>query len=167
MISAKLLIVVETEIWPNLYNSCEKNNTKILIINARFNPPKGILRILSKKIYEQTLNVVDHVYCKSKKDEDGYVKYISPNKVSNLGNIKYSLIKDTNLKDNRIYIISRGAVNSGSWFIKSQITACYGSKCAIKLPSMFIVLSKRIGEPVAGLILTAPEDVLMVTAASP
>ena len=54
--------MVETEIWPNLYNSCEKNNTKILIINARFNAPKGILRILSYKIYEQTLNKVEHVY---------------------------------------------------------------------------------------------------------
>lgn len=99
MISAKLLIVVETEIWPNLYNSCEKSNTKILIINARFNTPKGILGILSNKIYKKTLNRVDHVYCKSKKDEDGYLKYISPNKVSNLGNIKYSLIKeDDNVK---------------------------------------------------------------------
>ena len=34
-------------------------------------------------------------------------------------------------------------------------------------PSMLIVLSKRIGEPDAGLILTAPDEVLMVTAASP
>ena len=32
-ISAKLLIVIETEVWPNLYNSCKKNGTKILIIN--------------------------------------------------------------------------------------------------------------------------------------
>ena len=94
MISAKLLIVIETEIWPNLYSLCENNNTKILIINARFNTPKGILGILSNKIYEQTLNKVEHVYCKSKKDEDGYLKYINPNKVSNLGNIKYSLIKE-------------------------------------------------------------------------
>ena len=34
-------------------------------------------------------------------------------------------------------------------------------------PSMLIVLSKRIGDPDAGLILTAPEDVLMVTASLP
>ena len=94
MISAKLLIVVETEIWPNLYNLCEKNNTKILIINARFNTPKGILGVLSNKIYKQTLDKVEHVYCKSKKDEEGYLKYINTNKVSNLGNIKYSLIKE-------------------------------------------------------------------------
>ena len=96
MISAKLLIVIETEIWPNLYSSCERNSTKILIINGRFNTPKGILGILSDKIYNQTLNRVEHVYCKSKKDEEGYLKYINQNKVSNLGNIKYSLIKENN-----------------------------------------------------------------------
>ena len=71
MISAKLLIVVETEIWPNLYSLCDKNNTKIIIINARFNNPKGILGILSNEIYKQTLNQDSHVYCKSKKDETG------------------------------------------------------------------------------------------------
>ena len=99
MISAKLLIVIETEIWPNLYSLCNKNNTKVIIINARFNSPTGILGLLSNKTYKQTLNKVEHVYCKSKKDEEGYLKYINPNKVSNLGNIKYSLIKeDDNVK---------------------------------------------------------------------
>tara|TARA_B100001059_G_scaffold234058_1_gene275607 strand:- start:1546 stop:2628 length:1083 start_codon:yes stop_codon:yes gene_type:complete len=96
IVSAKLLIVIETEIWPNLYNLCEKNNTKIVIINARFNNPKGILGALSNKIYKQALKKVDHVYCKSKKDENGYLKYINQNKVSNLGNIKYSIIKEDN-----------------------------------------------------------------------
>ena len=94
MVSPKLLIIIETEIWPNLYNLCEKNDTKIIIINARFNNPKGILGILSNKIYKETLNKVAHVYCKSKKDENGYLKYINQDKVSNLGNIKYSLIKE-------------------------------------------------------------------------
>ena len=94
MISAKLLIVIETEIWPNLYSLCNKNNTKVIIINARFNSPTGILGLLSNKIYKQTLNKVEHVYCKSKKDEEGYLKHINSSKVSNLGNIKYSLIKE-------------------------------------------------------------------------
>jgi 3-deoxy-D-manno-octulosonic-acid transferase len=77
MISAKLLIVIETEIWPNLYSLCEKNDTKIIIINARFNNPKGILGILSNKIYKETLNKVTHIYCKSKNDENRYLKYIN------------------------------------------------------------------------------------------
>jgi 3-deoxy-D-manno-octulosonic-acid transferase len=94
MVSPKLLIIIETEIWPNLYSLCEKNETKIIIINARFNNPKGILGILSNKIYKETLNKVAHVYCKSKKDERGYLKYINQDRVSSLGNIKYSLIKE-------------------------------------------------------------------------
>ena len=64
------------------------------LINARFNNPKGILAILSDRIYKQTLQRVDHVYCKSKKDQNGYLKYINKDKISNLGNIKYSLIKE-------------------------------------------------------------------------
>ena len=94
MISSKLLIVIETEIWPNLYSLCEINNTKVLIINARFNTPKGILGILSNRIYKETLNKVTHIYCKSKTDTNSYLKYVNQDKVSNLGNIKYSLIKE-------------------------------------------------------------------------
>ncbi len=93
-ISAKLLIVVETEVWPNLYDLCNKNETKIIIVNARFNAPKGILRILSTAIYKKTLNLVDHIYCKSKKDVDSYLNYIDKDNVSNNGNIKHALIDE-------------------------------------------------------------------------
>ena len=93
-ISAKLLIVIETEVWPNLYNLCKKNGTRILIINGRFNPPKGILRILSKNLYQKTLNNVEHVYTKSIKDKENYKKFLDETKVSNIGNIKYSFLNN-------------------------------------------------------------------------
>jgi len=93
-ISAKLLIVIETEVWPNLYNACKKNGTKILIINGRFNEPKGILGILSKNLYQNTLNNVEHVYTKSIKDKDNYERFLDETKVSNVGNIKYSFLSN-------------------------------------------------------------------------
>jgi len=34
-INPKLVIMVETEIWPNLYQSCHKRNIPIILINAR------------------------------------------------------------------------------------------------------------------------------------
>ena len=34
-ISAKLLIIIETEIWPNLYYLCKKNNKNIISINTK------------------------------------------------------------------------------------------------------------------------------------
>ena len=101
-ISAKLLIIVETEIWPNLYNLCSKNNTKIIIINARFNPPSGIRRLLSKSIYTETLNRVNHIYCRSRKDKDSYLKYINQECVSNSGNIKHALVNESLSAENLI-----------------------------------------------------------------
>ena len=93
-ISAKLLIVIETEVWPNLYNSCKNNGTKILIINGRFNTPKGILGILSKNLYKNTLDNVEHVYAKSIKDKENYERFLDETKVSNIGNIKYSFLSN-------------------------------------------------------------------------
>ena len=93
-ISAKLLVVIETEIWPNLYQHCKINHTDIITINARFNPPKGILGALSKKLYESTLSKISHIYCKSKNDVDAFKKYIDEKKVSLIGNIKHALVNN-------------------------------------------------------------------------
>ena len=49
----------------------------------------------------------------------------------------------------------------------SNVIRSVSSVCPIKLPSMLTVLSNSIGEPDAGLILIAPEDVPIVTAALP
>ena len=94
LVSAKILIIIETEIWPNLYNLCNRNNTKIIIINARFNPPSGLLRLISKNIYKQTLNLVDHIYCKSKRDKESYLKYVNDKNVTYTGNIKHALVNE-------------------------------------------------------------------------
>lgn len=93
-ISANLLVVIETEIWPNLYHHCKINHTDIITINARFNPPKGILGALSKKLYESTLSKIAHIYCKSKNDVDAFKKYVDEKKVSFIGNIKHALVNN-------------------------------------------------------------------------
>ena len=93
-LSANLLIIVETEIWPNLYNLCNKNKTNIITINARFNPPTGLLGLVSKGVYKDTLNKVEHIYCKSDNDMKSFLKYIDESKISTVGNIKHSLVSE-------------------------------------------------------------------------
>ena len=91
-VSSKLLIVIETEIWPNLYHACKKNNTKIIIINARFNPPRGLTGFFTKNTYEKTLNNVDHIYCKSDNDKDSFSRYLKNTEITKIGNIKHALV---------------------------------------------------------------------------
>ena len=95
-VSAKLLIIIETEIWPNLYDNCEKNDTKIIMINARFNPPKGLLQSISNDVYKRSLNRVKHIYSKSENDTKSFLKYVSEDKVSSIGNIKHAFISKEN-----------------------------------------------------------------------
>lgn len=93
-ISADLLIIIETEIWPNLYSICKKNKTDIITINGRFNPPQGLLRVMSKRLYINTLDKVNHIYCKSEKDASAFKDYMDKSKISFTGNIKNSLLSD-------------------------------------------------------------------------
>ena len=93
-ISADLLIIIETEIWPNLYRLCKKNKTEIITINGRFNPPQGLLGLMSKKLYISTLDEINHIYCKSEKDLLSFKDYMDENKLSLTGNIKHSLVSD-------------------------------------------------------------------------
>lgn len=96
-ISPKLLIIIETEIWPNLYNECKKNGSKVILINARLNEKNSISYRFIKNIYIKSLSDVDGIYCKSENDCQIFKNYVNENKVKNLGNIKYSLLhQDTN-----------------------------------------------------------------------
>ncbi len=92
--SAELLIIIETEIWPNLYHHCQMNRTAIITINARFNPPKGVLGVMSKELYKITLDKIDHIYCKSKNDVEAFKDYTDERKISYVGNIKHALVTD-------------------------------------------------------------------------
>ena len=91
-VSADLLIIIETEIWPNLYRSCKKNKTDIITINGRFNPPQGLLGLISKKLYIHTLDIITHIYCKSEKDVLAFKDFMNESKISLTGNIKHSLV---------------------------------------------------------------------------
>ena len=93
-VSADLLIIIETEIWPNLYRFCKKNKTDIITINGRFNPPQGLLGLMSKKLYISTLDKINHIYCKSEKDVSAFKDFINESKISLTGNIKHSLVSN-------------------------------------------------------------------------
>ena len=93
-VSADLLIIIETEIWPNLYQFCKKNKTDIITINGRFNPPQGLLGLMSKKLYISTLNKINHIYCKSERDVSAFKDFVDESKISLTGNIKHSLVSN-------------------------------------------------------------------------
>lgn len=92
-IKPKLVIMVETEIWPNLYQACSKRGIPIVLINAR-------LKAQSFYAYQKwggtmlanALNQTQWIGAQFKVDAD-YFKALGahPSKVKTLGNLKFDL----------------------------------------------------------------------------
>ena len=76
---------ISNEIIKRLYDTLLFSDVSVSYLNQ-------IITITVKE--NPTINLVLFEGNKSKKDEEGYLKHINSSKVSNLGNIKYSLIKE-------------------------------------------------------------------------
>ena len=59
-------------------------------------PPKGLLQSISNDVYKRSLNRVKHIYSKSENDTKSFLKYVSEDKVSSIGNIKHAFISKEN-----------------------------------------------------------------------
>tara|TARA_Y100000768_G_scaffold376185_1_gene347938 strand:+ start:1587 stop:2810 length:1224 start_codon:yes stop_codon:yes gene_type:complete len=88
-INPKICIIIETEIWPNMINICAKRKTPIIIVNARLSKKTLNANMLIKKIYVNTLSLINGIYCKSAREKENYLLLgANQKKVSVLGNIK-------------------------------------------------------------------------------
>ena len=85
-------VVVETEIWPNLFLHCRRQNIPLAIINARMseNSLRGYLRI--RPFIEKVLGSVKVVAAQSDADADRFLAVgIDQQSVRVTGNIKFDL----------------------------------------------------------------------------
>ena len=85
------IYIMETEIWPNLFTACHKNNIPIYIINARLSSKTTSAKSWVKQIYKSCLQKVSAIYARSEKDTESY-KLLGANKnsVSTIGNLKFT-----------------------------------------------------------------------------
>ncbi|WP_029408561.1 3-deoxy-D-manno-octulosonic acid transferase [Thiomicrorhabdus sp. Milos-T2] len=85
------LLIVETEIWPNLFRVANKNGIEICILNGRltqktFQSPNWL-----QTAYRNSLRRVDTIIARSEIDAQLFSKLgADPKKIQVLGNLKYS-----------------------------------------------------------------------------
>lgn len=93
-VQPRLALIVETEIWPNLYFACRRRNVPLLIVNARLSersmrgyrprPLRGMLRA--------ALGCVNVVAAQTQADAERYRLIGAPaDRVLVLGNLKYDM----------------------------------------------------------------------------
>ncbi len=88
----KILIVVETEIWPNLYAKCHQRNIPVIMINARLSDKSMKSYRKVKGLVEETLSYVKVIAVRSLIDADRFSKLRADSRlIEKIGNIKYDL----------------------------------------------------------------------------
>lgn len=90
-----LLIIMETEIWPNLLHQCHQHKIPTLIANARLSErsTKGYSRIL--RLIQPTLGNVSKIACRSHRDTEKFKRLgASPKQLEVVGNIKFDITSD-------------------------------------------------------------------------
>ena len=99
LINLKLLVVIETEIWPNLIKRCSKKG-KVIIVNGRISdrsfPRYKKMRFFLKSYFKR----ITKFYMQSEEDVKKIIELgAKKDKVENAGNLKFSINFETYSKE--------------------------------------------------------------------
>lgn len=100
-INAKIGIILETEIWPNMIYFGYKHGLKLCLVNARISDKAFKQYLKTGNFFKDTLNRFNFIGAQSTIDAERYIKLgAHPEIVSVLGNIKFDIKHPANsLKD--------------------------------------------------------------------
>lgn len=88
----KIAVILETEIWPNLYHACFDKKIPLYLVNACLSEKsvRGYQKISSLAI--STLNAVTKIATQTDHDKLNFIKIgANANSIENLGNIKFDV----------------------------------------------------------------------------
>ncbi len=107
------IYVMETEIWPNLFTACFKNNTAVTLINARLSSKTTSANTWVKALLKSSLTKVKMIYARTEKDAQAYKMLGADEKlVTMAGNLKLTTTlnqhystAENNFSLNREYVL--------------------------------------------------------------
>lgn len=89
-VAPHMLIIMETEIWPNLYAKCHEKKIPLFVVNARLSSKSTESYKRIKSLVSETLGYVSAIAVRSDIDAKNFKNIGAPsNKVQVVGNIKY------------------------------------------------------------------------------
>ena len=116
----KLVVFMETELWPNLISQCANKNIKLLLINGRLskNSMKSYLKI--SPLITPCLNQFDKILCQSNDNHENFLRLgAKPEHCSVSGNLKFDLSVNQNSLDKAKQLQNLLPDNRPIWLVAS------------------------------------------------
>lgn len=145
------IIIMETEIWPNLVVLGKKNNSKIILANGRFSKKSFNTYLKFKIFFKQVLQNFDLFLMQSKDNAEKIIQLgAAKNKVQVTGNTKYDislnfsaeeiqkLKKEIGVQDNQVVILA-GSTHKN----EEEIILNVFQKLQKQFPNSFLIIAPR------------------------
>ncbi len=100
-VKIKLLVIAETEIWPNLLQECKKRNIPTVLVNARLSDRSYKNYHLLKSYFNKVVNNFTEIISQSTSDTEKFISLgLDKEKIRTYGNLKFVPSKDFTGKEN-------------------------------------------------------------------
>ncbi len=146
----KIAVIVETEIWANLYHACAAQQIPLYLINARLSEKsvRGYQKIPALVI--PALNAITKIATQTENDKNRFISIgANPDKIQNLGNIKFDVtVSDAILSEGHAlknilfaarFILLAASTHDGE---EALLLACY-AKLKLKIPELLLAIAPR------------------------
>lgn len=90
-VEPRCALIVETELWPNLYQGCAECGVPLVIVNGRVSPRTLRAPQWLRRLYADSLANVSAILTRSAEDREGFIRLGAPaERVQVIGNIKFA-----------------------------------------------------------------------------
>ena len=92
-VQPRMVLIMETELWPELYRQCRHHLIPVVIVNARLSHKTLRANAWIKNLYQHALQGVSQLLCRSQADVAAYTALgADPDKTLFLGNLKFAAL---------------------------------------------------------------------------
>jgi 3-deoxy-D-manno-octulosonic-acid transferase len=119
-INPKLLVIMETELWPNILHYCAVRHTPVLLANARLSKHsmKGYMRL--PRLTQSMLNDISMIAAQSQLDAQRFISLgATPKQVRVVGNIKFDITIAEDLPSRAQQLRQKWGGNRPIWIASS------------------------------------------------
>ena len=96
-LNPRILVIMETELWPNLVSQAHKRGTKLLLVNGRISDKSINSYQKFSALVKPCLQRFDHIYAQNQENQERFVTLGAvPKRCSNGGNLKFDLSATSN-----------------------------------------------------------------------
>lgn len=158
-IQPKIVVIMETELWPNLLHTCHRRNIPVFVANARLSARSAKSYAVFKRFTQQMLQCITLLAAQTQEDADRFIALGMPESgVKVTGNIKFDLKTPEDLDSCAQALRQQWGVQRSVWIAASthageeeQLLAVFSALKA-QFPELLLLLVPRHPERFAQVI---------------